>query len=55
VRGFERGAHGLAPGARVRGPATIALEDATVRIEERWTGCVHPTGALVVERDGPPA
>ena len=50
-----RGPGGLEPGARVQGPTTIALEDATIRIEEGWTGCVHPTGALVVARDGPPA
>jgi N-methylhydantoinase A len=43
---------GPAPGTHVPGPATIALEDATVRIEAGWTGCVHATGALIVERDG---
>jgi N-methylhydantoinase A len=50
--GPDGGPGGLEPGARVRGPATIALEDATVRIEEGWTGCVHATGALLVEQDG---
>jgi N-methylhydantoinase A len=50
-----RGAGAPAPGTRVAGPATIPLEDATVRIEQGWTGCVHATGALIVERDGPDA
>jgi N-methylhydantoinase A len=48
------GPGGLAPGARVRGPLTMPLEDATVRLEQGWTGCVHASGALIVERDGSP-
>jgi N-methylhydantoinase A len=50
-----RGAGAPAPGTRVAGPATIPLEDATVRIEQGWTGGVHATGALIVKRDGPDA
>jgi N-methylhydantoinase A len=41
-------------GRRINGPATVALADATVRIEEGWSGVVHSTGAIIVERDGPP-
>jgi len=39
-----------ATGERVDGPATIPLEDATVRIEAGWTGVVHETGAILVEK-----
>jgi N-methylhydantoinase A len=34
----------------VRGPATLALPDATVRIEAGWTATVHATGAFILER-----
>jgi N-methylhydantoinase A/oxoprolinase/acetone carboxylase beta subunit len=42
------------PGGLIAGPATVALEDATVRIEAGWLGRVHATGAIIVERNGPP-
>jgi hypothetical protein len=44
----------LERGRVIAGPATVALEDATVRLEEGWSGVVHETGAIVVERSGPP-
>ncbi|MEX0692639.1 MAG: hydantoinase/oxoprolinase family protein [Gemmatimonadales bacterium] len=37
-------------GRVVRGPATLALPDATVRIEAGWTATVHATGAFLLER-----
>ena len=45
----------LEPGRRIAGPATVPLQDATIRIEPGWVGTVHATGALLMERsDGPP-
>jgi N-methylhydantoinase A len=40
----------LEAGTAFVGPVTIALEDATVRIEDGWAGRVHETGAIVVEK-----
>jgi N-methylhydantoinase A len=40
----------LEAGARFSGPVTIPLEDATVRIEEGWTGRVLDAGSILVER-----
>jgi N-methylhydantoinase A len=48
----DGGPDGLEPGAWVAGPRTIPLEDATVRLEQGWSGCVQASGALIVERDG---
>jgi N-methylhydantoinase A len=42
-------------GTRFTGPVTVPLGDATARIENGWEGMVHATGALLVERSGPPA
>jgi N-methylhydantoinase A len=38
-----------AGGTMLEGPITLPLEDATVRIEEGWTGCVLDSGAILVE------
>jgi N-methylhydantoinase A len=51
----ERRAGMPAAGARLAGPLTIPLEDATVRVEAGWIAHTHGTGALIVERDGAPA
>jgi N-methylhydantoinase A len=38
------------PGTRVSGPFMFDGEDATCRVEPRWTGVMHETGAVVLER-----
>jgi N-methylhydantoinase A len=45
-----RGDSRLETGTAFAGPVTIPLEDATVRIEAGWTGRVHETGAIVVQK-----
>jgi N-methylhydantoinase A len=40
----------LEAGARLAGPVTIPLEDATARIESGWHGRVLDSGAILVER-----
>ena len=42
--------HELRTGAVMRGPCMLDAPDCTIRIEAGWTGTVHATGALVVER-----
>ena len=37
-------------GTVTRGPATLPLPDATVRVEAGWSATVHATGALILER-----
>ena len=49
TRGREDG-RSLEPGMRFDGPVTIPLEDATVRIEDGWTGRVLDSGSVLVER-----
>jgi N-methylhydantoinase A len=44
-------ADALPAGAVLAGPCTIDAGDCTVRVEDGWTASVHPTGALVLERD----
>lgn len=44
----------LAAGAVVEGPLTLAGVDATLRLEKGWRGSVHPSGALLVEREKTP-
>ena len=44
----------FAVGERFTGPATLPLEDATVRIEAGWTAVAHETGALIVEPTAQP-
>jgi N-methylhydantoinase A len=39
-------------GVEYEGPITIPLDDATVRIEEGWTGRVDGRGAIIVEKAG---
>jgi len=43
-------AHAMEAGRRFEGPVTVPLEDATVRIEAGWTGLVHDSGAILVEK-----
>jgi N-methylhydantoinase A len=45
----------LDPGRELIGPVTVPLADATVRLEAGWRGQVHASGAILVERTGPPA
>jgi N-methylhydantoinase A len=40
-------------GIRV-GPSSVNLGDATLRIEPGWQGMVHPTGAILLDRQGQP-
>jgi N-methylhydantoinase A len=40
----------LPPGTRLRGPLMLDGGDATARIEPGWTGLVHSSGAILVER-----
>jgi len=44
--------HPAPVGTRFDGPVTVSMADATVRIEEGWTGRVHASGAIVVETAG---
>ena len=41
---------GLPVGIAVRGPVMLDGVDATARIEPGWSGTVHESGAIVVER-----
>ncbi len=40
----------LAPGSTLRGPVMVDSLDATVRIEDDWSGRVHASGAILLER-----
>jgi N-methylhydantoinase A len=40
----------LAPGTRLQGPLMLDSLDATARIEDGWTGEIHASGAMVLER-----
>jgi N-methylhydantoinase A/oxoprolinase/acetone carboxylase beta subunit len=42
----------LDPGLRLRGPAIIADEGATLWLPPRWSARVHSTGAIVATRAG---
>ncbi|MBE0592418.1 MAG: hydantoinase/oxoprolinase family protein, partial [Gemmatimonadales bacterium] len=42
--------HELQTGTVVTGPCMLDAPDCTIRVEAGWTGIVHETGALVVER-----
>lgn len=44
---------GLPPGHVVRGPAVLAGADATALVEPAWSGRVHETGAVRLERGTP--
>ena len=48
------GSSELEVGRRLSGPVTVALADATVRLEAGWTGVVHGTGAILVTRSADP-
>jgi len=48
--GTPSGAHALEAGRRLQGPVAVSLEDATVRIEAGWTGLVHESGTILVEK-----
>ncbi len=41
---------GLAPGAKVAGPAILTQLDATTLVAPGWTAAVHPSGALILRR-----
>ena len=38
--------------ATVRGPATVVLPDATMRVAAGWTARALPIGGWLLERDG---
>ncbi|UCD25566.1 MAG: hydantoinase/oxoprolinase family protein [Gemmatimonadota bacterium] len=40
----------LAPGTRLEGPLMLDSLDATARIEEGWSGEMHDSGAVILER-----
>jgi len=40
----------LAAGSQIVGPRMVDAADCTIRVEANWTGRVHSTGALVLER-----
>jgi len=40
----------LPPGQRIAGPAILAGRDATALLEPEWSGVVHASGAIIVER-----
>ncbi|HET8714142.1 MAG TPA: hydantoinase/oxoprolinase family protein, partial [Gemmatimonadales bacterium] len=40
----------IAAGTHIRGPAVLAGPDATALVEPGWHGVVHPSGAVVLER-----
>jgi len=42
----------LVAGQRITGPAILPGSDATALIEPDWTGVVHESGAVIVERGG---
>jgi len=40
----------LVPGTRLQGPLMLDSLDATARIEDGWTGEIHASGAMILER-----
>ena len=40
----------LAPGTKLQGPLMLDSLDATARIEEGWSGVIHASGAVILER-----
>ncbi len=52
--GKAGGSAGMDAATVFEGPTTIALADATVRIEDGWQGAAHESGALIVTCDAIP-
>jgi N-methylhydantoinase A len=50
VRTMNVPAASLAPGDRVRGPAIVSESGATLWVAPDWSGRVHASGAIVLER-----
>jgi N-methylhydantoinase A len=50
VAGFRANWDALAPGTKLEGPIMLDSLDATARIEQGWSGEIHASGAVILER-----
>jgi N-methylhydantoinase A len=50
TRGARADWDSLQPGTRLEGPVMLDSLDATARIEEGWSGEIHESGAVILER-----